>query len=97
VLFSVLLIITSIVLNLAIDSTSAIYGIGAKSGGGLFLSSTTTLPEMTAFVLFVRQGYVSAGIGSILGSQIFNFGQIVIGDMIYNKDVVIHNQSSQNL
>lgn len=95
--FAFLLICTSVLLNWAVDACSSIYHIDPKSGGGLFLSWATTLPEITAFIMFVRNGFVDAGLGSIFGSNIFNFGQIIIGDMIYNKDVVVHYQQIEKL
>ncbi len=97
VLFAVLLIIVSVILNWVVDATAYIYNVTPKSSGGLFLSITTTLPEATTFIVFVRRGHVSAGIGSILGSHIFNFAQIILGDFVYNKNTVISAQAEAHL
>ena len=96
-LFSVLLIIVSLFLNWVIDAFASVYNVTPKSSGGVFLSITTTLPEATSFILFVRKGYVSAGIGSILGSHVFNFAQIILGDFVYNKNTVVSAQTEAHL
>ena len=97
IIYAILMIITSVLLNWVIDAIGNIYNIGPKSSGGLLLSITTTLPEATSFILFIKNGYVSAGIGSILGSHIFNFAQIILGDFVYNKNTVISAQGKTDL
>ena len=84
-LFALILVIFAVLLNISVDSISDGYGISHASAGGIFLSMTTSLPEMVAFVALIRAKQFTAGILAIVGSQTFNLGISIFGDMAYNK------------
>ena len=97
IIFSIALIICALFLNWAVDASSNIYSIDPKSGGGLLLSVVTTLPEVTAFVAFVRYGYISAGVAAIFGSHIFNFSLFFLTDIFYTNGPVFIEQTKDSV
>ena len=97
ILFSIGLVLCALFLNWAVDASTKIYNINAKSGGGLLLSVITTLPEITAFVAFVRYGYISAGVASIFGSHIFNLSLFLLTDIFYTEGPIFIEQSADSV
>ena len=85
VFFGFLVFGFAFLLNIAVDSMSEGYGIGQASAGGIFLSMTTSLPEVVAFIALLRAKQFTAAILAIVGSQMFNMGISIFGDMAYTS------------
>lgn len=82
ILFSILLIGSSIGITMITDQLVATYDIGKTFGGALFLGVATSLPEMTATINLCRKKNFNAAYGDIIGSSIFNFFILTIGDLL---------------
>lgn len=80
VIFSVLLVATSIFITYATDEISArIFtgGDGDVIAGAIFLAIATSLPELTSTFVLCKKGNFNAALGDITGSCLFNF--LIIG------------------
>ena len=82
----------AVLLNISVDSLSDGYNISHESAGGLFLSMTTSLPEIVAFVALIRAKQYTAAIAAIVGSQMFNIGVSVFGDLSYADTALFSNE-----
>ncbi len=89
ILSSIFLVLFVICLNISANAMQVSYNIPSSSTGGLLLSITTSLPEIIALISFARGGFLSAAIGSIVGSHILNLSGIFWGDLAFTKDAVI--------
>ena len=96
IVFGVLVVILAVLINLSVSSMQAGYGIKAESAGGLFLSMTTSLPEIVAFVALLKSGQKSAAVAALVGSQMFNLGITVFGDMAYTDKAMFNNLEVSN-
>jgi cation:H+ antiporter len=76
IFYSIFLILVAISLNASVNAMQHQYKISSKSAGGLFLSITTSMPEIIALIVFAKSGFLSAAISSIVGSHIFNLSAI---------------------
>lgn len=75
-LSSIFLIFFVICLNISVNAMQTSYNIPSRSAGGLLLTITTSLPEIIALISFAKSGFISAAIGSIVGSHILNLSGI---------------------
>lgn len=82
---SVLLVVSSILLTQVTDKLNAKLGFGATVGGAIFLGIATSLPELTSSFNLVRLGNFNASFGNVIGSNLFNFTILAIGDIFYSK------------
>lgn len=73
-----------------------IYNIDSNSAGGLFLAITTSLPEIVAFLYFIRNKQPVAGFGTLIGSAIFNNSLIFWADLAYRQAPIIEGQAGTN-
>ena len=89
--YGFLVVILAVLINLSVSSMQDGYGISSESAGGLFLSMTTSLPEIVAFIALLKSGQKSAAIAALVGSQMFNLGITVFGDMAYSSEAMFNN------
>ena len=89
--YGFLVVILAVLINISVSSMQDGYGISSESAGGLFLSMTTSLPEIVAFVALLKSGQKSAAIAALVGSQMFNLGITVFGDMAYSSEAMFNN------
>ena len=86
VLFTVFaLLIAAFALMVNWTATSMIEGWGLSEGGagGILLAATTSLPEIVAYVIFLKKKRPTAAMATLIGSHFFNIGIAVFGDMAY--------------
>lgn len=78
IIFSLLLVATSIFITYATDTISAkIFDGDDTVAGAIFLAIATSLPELTSTFVLCKKGNFNAALGDITGSCLFNF--IIIG------------------
>lgn len=92
-LFSVGLVIVSILLTQVTDKIATELNLGATVAGAIFLGVATSLPELSASVNLVRIGNFNASFGNIVGSNLFNFIILCFADVLYVKGGIYANES----
>ncbi len=96
ILCSILLVFFSILLTKVTDRLNEKLGLGVTVGGALFLGIATSLPELTSSFNLVRLGNFNASFGNILGSNLFNFTILSIGDIFYSKGNILSPDKQAN-
>ena len=96
ILFSVLLVIFSISLTQVTDKLNSQLGLGTTVGGAIFLGVATSLPELTSSVNLVRLNNFNASFGNVIGSNLFNFTILAIGDIFYSKGNIFSPDKQAN-
>ncbi len=98
IICSILLLLFSVLLTKVTDKLNSQLGLGATVGGAIFLGIATSLPELTSSFNLVRLGNFNASFGNIIGSNIFNFTILAIGDIFYSKgNIFSPDKQSNNL
>lgn len=92
VLFSIGLVIVSILLTQVTDRLAEELQLGATVAGAIFLGVATSLPELSASVNLVRIGNFNASFGNIVGSNLFNFIILCFADVLYVKGGIYVNE-----
>lgn len=92
-LFSIALVMVSILLTHVTDDIAKELGLGATVAGAIFLGIATSLPELSASVNLVRMKNFNASFGNIVGSNLFNFTILCFADIIYTKGGIYINES----
>lgn len=92
-LYSVGLIIVSILLTQVTDALAEKLQLGATVAGAIFLGIATSLPELSASINLVRIGNFNASFGNIVGSNLFNFIILCFADVLYGKGSIYVNQT----
>ncbi len=82
---SLALITFAVLINMAVSSFQDGFSIPSESAGGIFLSMTTSMPEIVAFLLLLKSKQAIAAMATLLGSQVFNMGITVFGDMAFHQ------------
>jgi len=78
VIFSILLVATSIFITYATDAISEkLFNGDDTIAGAIFLAIATSLPELTSTFVLCKKGNFNAALGDITGSCLFNF--LIIG------------------
>ncbi|WP_250278713.1 sodium:calcium antiporter [[Clostridium] colinum] len=85
IICSILLVIFSMMLTEVTDKLNTKLGLGVTVGGAIFLGIATSLPELTSSFNLVRLGNFNASFGNVIGSNLFNFTILAIGDIFYSK------------
>ncbi len=85
ILMAVLLVISSVLITYVTDLIAERLNLGASLAGALFLGVATSLPELSSSIALVRMGNHNAMIGNIVGSNMFNYLILLIGDLMYFK------------
>ena len=91
-LFSIGLVIVSILLTQVTDRLATELHLGATVAGAIFLGVATSLPELSASVNLVRIGNFNASFGNIVGSNLFNFIILCFADVLYIKGGIYVNE-----
>lgn len=85
IIYSILLVLTSIVLTDVSDRVNVELGLGTTVGGAILLGIATSLPELSASFSLVKMGNFNASVGNVVGSCCFNFIILSVTDLLYNK------------
>ncbi len=91
ILFSSLLLLSALGLNLIIDAMMVTYHLTPKSAGGIFLSMTTAMPEIVSLFVLIKARQPIAAVASIIGSHIFNISLIFWGDIAFHTAPILTN------
>ena len=83
-MWAILLVGFSMLLNITASSMQQGFNIPSNSIGGIFLAMASSLPEVVAFFMFLRNKQVTGAIGSLIGSHVFNLGILFFGDLTYS-------------
>lgn len=59
--------------------------LNASIAGALFLGIATSLPELSSSITLARKRNFNAMVGNIVGSNMFNYLILLIGDIMYRK------------
>lgn len=98
ILCSVLLVVFSMLLTQVTDKLNENLGLGATVGGAIFLGIATSLPELTSSFNLVRLNNFNASFGNVIGSNLFNFTILAIGDIFYSKgNIFTPDKQANNL
>lgn len=82
-LYSLALVVVSILLTYVTDEIAEELQLGTTVAGALFLGVATSLPELSASINLVRIGNYNASFGNIVGSNLFNFTILCFADILY--------------
>lgn len=96
---SIGLVVFSIVITYITDAIAIEYNLGTGIAGALFLGIATSLPEVTSCISLVKRGNFNIAVGSIVGSNMFNFLVLFIADFFYTKEsmYVFNDLQTKNL
>lgn len=98
IIFSILLVIASIMLTNVTDKLNEKLNLGTTIGGAIFLGIATSLPELTSSFNLVRLGNFNAAFANIIGSNLFNFTILSISDIFYmDGNIFSKNLQTYNL
>ncbi len=82
VVFALILIGASIFTTYLTDAISVKFNLGASFGGALFLGVATSIPELTSTINLCKKKNFQAAYSDLIGSCIFNFLILAIGDAL---------------
>lgn len=82
VIFALVLIGASIFTTYLTDAISDKFNLGASFGGALFLGVATSIPELTSTINLCKKKNFQAAYSDLIGSCIFNFLILSIGDAL---------------
>ena len=85
VIFSILLITLAVILSFAADkaATPEGYNLGHGVAGALILAVVTSIPEISSLFNLTKLGFRNIAIAGVVGSHIFNFVLLFVGDIFY--------------
>jgi cation:H+ antiporter len=72
-------------------------GLTNSAMGTVFVSISTSLPEIAVSIASVRIGSIDLAIGNLLGSNIFNILILSIDDIFYKKGLLLKDVSDNHL
>ena len=89
------LVISSVAITIVTDKIVTATNISSTMAGALLLGIATSIPELATSITLCKLGNFNAVFGNMIGSDIFNYIIISIGDVLYNKGsiFIIDNQS----
>lgn len=95
ILTSMGLVISSVAITIATDKIVAITNIDSTMAGALLLGIVTSIPELATSITLCKLGNFNGVFGNMIGSNIFNFIIITLGDILYNRGsiYIIDNNS----
>ncbi|MCC3160892.1 MAG: hypothetical protein K4H23_04410 [Mollicutes bacterium PWAP] len=91
--FGGIVTILALLMNWTVDGASKTFNISPEGPGGLVLSVTTSLPEITAFFALIKSKQYAAGVAAILGAQMFNLGIAIFGDMAFTEGSMFSDEN----
>lgn len=91
IICAIALIGVSIAITYATDYLAKQLNLGPTVAGSLFLAIATSLPEVVSTITLCKKGNFNAGFGNIIGSNVFNFCILVVGEFIsWNNSIFIY-------
>lgn len=72
-------------------------GLGQSFFGTLFMSASTSLPEIVVSVSAIRMGMVDMAVGNLFGSNLFNMLILSIDDFLYIKGPMVNHVSRNHI
>lgn len=96
-IMAVLLVAASVAITYVTDKLNDELNLGAALAGALFLGIATSLPELTSCFTLAKRGNFNACVGNILGSGLFNFLILSIGDIIYRGGSMYKGDSQSKI
>lgn len=95
IFFSMGLVISSVIITFLTDEIAKVTNMGETLAGALLLGVVTSIPELATSITLCKLGNFNGVFGNIIGSNIFNYIIISIGDVLYNSGsiYVVNNQS----
>lgn len=96
IICSILLVVFSMMLTNVTDRLNNKLELGATVGGAIFLGIATSLPELTSSFNLVRLNNFNASFGNVIGSNLFNFTILAIGDIFYSKGNIFSPDKQAN-
>ncbi len=92
------LVISSILITIVTDKIASTTNIGSTMAGAILLGITTSIPEVVTCLTLCKLSNFNAAFGNMLGSNIFNYVIITIGDILYVKgSIYITDKQSYKL
>lgn len=92
-LCALVLIVASISITYVTDRIADEIQLDATVAGALFLAVATSLPELVSCISLCRRGNYNASFGDILGSCLFNFCIIGIGELLsFDRSLIIQRE-----
>lgn len=88
----VVLLIVSAVMTYSAGMLTRRWGIEGGFGGAIFLGIATSVPELTSFLTLFKVRNYDIAVGSMIGSNMFNFTILAATDMIYRGNVFLPGQ-----
>lgn len=88
----VVLLIVSAVMTYSAGMLTRRWGIEGGFGGAIFLGIATSVPELTSFLTLFKVRNYDIAVGSMIGSNTFNFTILAATDMIYRGNVFLPGQ-----
>lgn len=85
ILMAIVLVVASVLITYVTDEISARLNLNGSVAGALFLGIATSLPELSSSVQLARKKNFNAMVGNIVGSNMFNYLILLIGDIIYRS------------
>ena len=87
ILFSLILIVLSILLTMQADKISHIYPqVSSSTIGAILLGITTSLPEVVSTYALIKYNNIDMAISNMLGSNIFNFLVLALSDFFVTNN-----------
>lgn len=97
IIMAVLLVTASIFVTLVTDKLAEGFHLGATVAGALFLGIATSLPELTSSFALAKKGNFNATVGNVMGSGMFNFCILALGDILYRGGSIYNSDGSKML
>lgn len=92
------LVISSVLITIITDKIASTTNIGSTMAGATLLGITTSIPELATCLTLCKLSNFNAVFGNMLGSNIFNYTIITIGDILYIKgSIFITDKQSYKL
>lgn len=95
---ALVLIAASIAITSVTDLIAEEIQLDATVAGALFLAVATSLPELVSCISLCRRGNFNASFGDILGSCLFNFCIIGIGELLsFDRSLIVQQEKESML
>lgn len=89
----VFLVVASAAMTYTAGLITIEWGIEGGFGGAIFLGIATSVPELTSLITLFRVRNYDVAIGSMVGSNLFNFSILAIADIICREDMYLVGQA----
>ena len=88
--FAILIAGFALAVNWTATSMIEGWGMSEDGAGGILLAATTSLPEIVAYIIFLRKKRPISAIATLIGSHFFNIGISLFGDIAYGDDATFN-------